>query len=59
MPVVRVSWSDANNPETRRKDAHGIRDSIVRNTGADAGYGHAIFGDVEASDWAGGGKLFG
>jgi 4-oxalocrotonate tautomerase len=36
-----------------------ITDSIVRNTGTDAKYIYVLFEDVKASDWAGGGKLFG
>jgi 4-oxalocrotonate tautomerase len=36
-----------------------ITESIVRNTGTDASYIYVLFEDIEASDWAGGGKLFG
>jgi 4-oxalocrotonate tautomerase len=36
-----------------------ITESIVRNTGTDASYIYVLFEDIEPSDWAGAGKLFG
>jgi 4-oxalocrotonate tautomerase len=59
MPVVRVSWFEGKNQEQKAKVAAEITESIVRHTGTDANYIYVIFEDVKASDWAGGGKLFG
>jgi 4-oxalocrotonate tautomerase len=59
MPVVRVSWFDGKTAEEKQKVAQEITESIVRNTNTDASYIYVIFEDVKASDWAGGGKLFG
>lgn len=59
MPVVRVSWFDGKSADEKKKVAEEITESIVRNTGTDASYIYVIFEDVKASDWAGGGKIFG
>jgi 4-oxalocrotonate tautomerase len=59
MPVVRVSWFEGKDHDQKAKVAAEITDSIVRNTGTEAKYIYVIFEDVRASDWAGGGKLFG
>ena len=59
MPVVRVSWFDGKTADEKASVAKEITDSIVKNTGTDASYVYVIFEDVKASDWAGGGKLFG
>jgi 4-oxalocrotonate tautomerase len=59
MPVVRLSWFEGKNQEQKAKVAAEITESIVRHTGTDANYIYVIFDDVKASDWAGGGKLFG
>lgn len=59
MPVVRVSWFDGKTAEEKAKVAQEITESIVKNTGTEASYIYVIFEDVKASDWAGGGKLFG
>lgn len=59
MPVVRVSWFEGKNQEQKAKVAAEITESIARHTGTAADYIYVIFDDVKASDWAGGGKLFG
>ena len=59
MPVVRVSWFSGKDPQQKAKVASEITDSIVRNTGTEAKYVYVIFEDVAASNWAGGGQLFG
>lgn len=59
MPVVRVAWFEGKDTPTKQKVAEEITESIVRNTGTDAKYIYVIFEDVAASDWAGGGKLYG
>ncbi|MBL9204857.1 MAG: 4-oxalocrotonate tautomerase family protein [Opitutaceae bacterium] len=59
MPVVRVAWFTGKTHQQKAKVASEITDSIVRNTGTDAKYIYVLFEDVEASDWAGEGKLFG
>ena len=59
MPVVRVSWFEGKEHSQKEKVAADITESIVRHTGTDRNYIYVIFEDVKASDWAGGGKLFG
>jgi 4-oxalocrotonate tautomerase len=59
MPVVRVSWFEGKDHAQKQKVAAEITESIVRHTKTDANYVYVIFEDVKASDWAGGGKLFG
>jgi len=59
MPVVRVSWFEGKDHKQKAAVAAEITESIVKNTGTDAGYIYVIFEDVKASDWAGAGKLFG
>lgn len=59
MPVVRVSWFSGKDHQQKAKVASEITDSIVRNTETEAKYVYVIFEDVAASDWAGGGQLFG
>lgn len=59
MPVVRVSWFEGKEHSQKEKVAAEITESIVRNTGTDRNYIYVIFEDVKASDWAGGGTLFG
>ncbi|MBU1385173.1 MAG: tautomerase family protein [Brevundimonas aurantiaca] len=59
MPVVRVSWFEGKDHETKGKVAAEITESIVRNTQTDPNYIYVIFEDVAPSDWAGGGKLYG
>ncbi|NTG45483.1 tautomerase family protein [Rhizobium rhizogenes] len=59
MPVVRVSWFSGKDTKAKAAVAAEITESIVRNTGTDASYIYVLFEDIEASDWAGGGKLFG
>lgn len=59
MPVVRVSWFEGKDHAQKEKVAAEITQSIVTNTGTDASYIYVIFEDVKASDWAGGGKLYG
>lgn len=59
MPVVRVSWFEGKDQGQKAKVAAEITESIVRNTGTDANFIYVIFDDVKASDWAGGGKLYG
>ncbi len=59
MPVVRVSWFEGKDHEQKTKVAAEITESIVRHTGTDASFIYVIFEDVKASDWAGGGKLYG
>lgn len=59
MPVVRVTWFEGKEHAQKEKVAAEITESIVRHTGTDRNYIYVIFEDVKASDWAGGGKLFG
>lgn len=59
MPVVRVTWFSGKDAEAKAAVAKEITQSIVRHTGTDANYIYVIFEDVEPSDWAGAGKLFG
>lgn len=59
MPVVRVTWFEGKEAQTKEVVAREITESIVRNTGTDASYIYVIFEDVEPSDWAGAGKLYG
>ncbi len=59
MPVVRVSWFSGKDAKAKKAVASEITESIVRNTGTDPKYIYVIFEDVEPSNWAGEGKLFG
>lgn len=59
MPVVRVSWFSGKEAKAKKAVAAEITESIVRNTGTDPKYIYVIFEDVEPSNWAGEGKLFG
>jgi len=59
MPVLRVTWFEGKNAEAKAAVAHDITKSIVERTGTAAEHIYVIFEDVAASDWAGGGKLFG
>jgi 4-oxalocrotonate tautomerase len=59
MPVVRIAWFTGKTQQQKATVPAEITDSIVRNTGTDAKYIYVLFEDVKASDWAGGGKLFG
>jgi 4-oxalocrotonate tautomerase len=59
MPVVRVTWFEGKEAKAKEAVAKEITESIVKNTGTDAGYIYVIFEDVKASDWAGAGKLYG
>lgn len=59
MPVVRVSWFEGKDATAKKAVAAEITESIVKNTGTNPEYIYVIFEDVAASDWAGGGKLFG
>lgn len=59
MPVVRVSWFEGKNTQTKQAVAADITNSIVKHTGTDPNYIYIIFEDVAPSDWAGAGKLYG
>jgi 4-oxalocrotonate tautomerase len=59
MPVVRVSWFAGKDHDQKAKVAAEITESIVRNTGTPAEAIYVIFEDVQPSDWAGSGKLYG
>jgi 4-oxalocrotonate tautomerase len=59
MPVVRVSWFSGKDTKAKATVAAEITESIVKNTGTDAKYIYVIFEDVEPTNWAGAGKLFG
>lgn len=59
MHVVRVSWFEGKDHSQKEKVAADITESIVRHTATDPNYIYVIFEDVNASDWAGAGKLFG
>jgi 4-oxalocrotonate tautomerase len=59
MPVVRVSWFSGKDTKAKAAVAAEITESIVRNTGTNASYIYVPFEDIEPSDWAGAGKLFG
>lgn len=59
MPVVRVSGFEGKEHSQKAAVAADITESIAKHTGTEASYIFVIFEDVAASDWAGGGKLFG
>lgn len=59
MPVVRDSWFSGKNANAKAAVATEITESIVKNTGIDASYIYVLFEDIEPSDWASAGKLFG
>ena len=59
MPVVRVSWFSGKDSKAKKAVAAEITESIVKNTGTDPNYIYVLFEDIEPSDWAGAGKLFG
>jgi 4-oxalocrotonate tautomerase len=59
MPVVRVSWFSGKDAKAKKAVAAEITESIVKNTGTDPNYIYVIFEDVEPSNWAGAGKIFG
>ncbi|QDG94679.1 tautomerase (plasmid) [Rhizobium sp. NIBRBAC000502774] len=59
MPVVRVSWFSGKDAKAKAAVAAEITESIVKNTGTDPSYIYVLFEDIEPSDWAGAGKLFG
>jgi 4-oxalocrotonate tautomerase len=59
MPVARVSWFSGKDTKAKAAVAAEITESIVKNTGTDASYIYVLFEDIEPSDWAGAGKLFG
>ena len=59
MPVVRVTWFEGKEAQTKEVVAAEITESIVKHTCTDAAYIYVIFEDVKPSDWAGAGKLFG
>ena len=59
MPVVRVSWFKGKDATAKKAVAAEITESIVKHTGTNPEYIYVIFEDIAASDWAGGGKLFG
>jgi 4-oxalocrotonate tautomerase len=59
MPVVRVTWFEGKEAQTKEVVAAEITESIVKHTGTDAAYIYVIFEDVKPSDWAGAGNLFG
>jgi 4-oxalocrotonate tautomerase len=59
MPVVRVSWFSGKDTKAKAAVAAEITESIVKNTGTDASYIYVLFEDIEPSDWAGAGRLFG
>ena len=59
MPVVRVTWFEGKEDQTKAVVAAEITESIVKNTGTDASYVYVIFEDVKPSDWAGAGKMYG
>jgi 4-oxalocrotonate tautomerase len=59
MPVVRVTWFEGKEAKAKEAVAKEITESIVKNTGTDASYIYVIFEDVNPSDWAGAGKLYG
>lgn len=57
MPVVRVSWLEGRDEETRQKVAAEITDVLVRNASANPEKVHVVFEDVARSNWASNGKL--
>lgn len=59
MPVVRITWFEGKEARTKAAVAAEITESIVKHTGTDAGYIYVVFEDVQPSDWAGAGKLYG
>lgn len=58
MPVVRVSWFEGKEAQTKQVVAAEITASIVKHTGTDPNYIYVIFEDVKPADWAGAGKMF-
>jgi 4-oxalocrotonate tautomerase len=59
MPVVRVTWFEGKDAVAKQAVAADITESIVKHTGTDASYIYVVFEDVEPSNWAGAGKLYG
>lgn len=59
MPVVRVTWFEGKEANTKAAVAAEITASIVAHTGTDASYIYVVFEDVKPSDWAGAGKMYG
>ena len=59
MPIVRVAWFSGKDAAVKRAVAEDVTNSIVRHTGTDPKYIYVVFEDVDPSNWAGGGKLFG
>ncbi|OYT87822.1 MAG: tautomerase [Burkholderiales bacterium PBB6] len=59
MPVVRVTWFEGKEAQTKQAVAADITQSIVQHTGTDASYIYVIFEDVSPNDWAGAGKIYG
>lgn len=59
MPVVRISWFSGKDTPTKQIVAAEVTESIARHTGTDPNHIYVVFEDVQPSDWAGGGRLFG
>jgi 4-oxalocrotonate tautomerase len=59
MPVVRVTWFEGKEAQTKQVVATEITESIVKHTGTDPNYIYVIFEDVKPADWAGAGKMYG
>jgi 4-oxalocrotonate tautomerase len=59
MPVVRISWFAGKDTPTKQAVAADVTASIARHTGTDPNYVYVIFEDVQPTDWAGAGKLYG
>ncbi len=59
MPVVRVTWFEGKEVQTKQVVAAEITESIVKHTGTDPNYIYVIFEDVKPADWAGAGKMYG
>jgi 4-oxalocrotonate tautomerase len=59
MPVVRVTWFEGKEAQTKQVVAAEITESIVKHTGTDPNYIYVIFEDVKPADWAGAGKMYG
>lgn len=59
MPIIRVSWFNDKNDETKAEVAAELTDVLVRKTGVDKKWVYVVFEDVKPTDWAAGGELFG
>ena len=58
MPLVRVSWFEGRDKETKQKVAAEITEVFVKSAGATPESVDIIFEDISQSNWAKSGELF-